>query len=439
MRKLVALALGAGWAALAPAGPAPAAPLSLEDAVRLALENNLGMEQAQRDVKAAEADVTGARSSFLPQLNWRANVVRPEFPITQFVNDQVVTFDQQFSSSASAGLLLFDGMGNFARYHQATRGRSAAMERRDSTAQEVVYETVRRVFEVRRNDALLSVQSEAEKLSAEQLKKTEAMKELGAATQADVYKAEVDHANNRLAALRTGRDLDVAKASLSSYLGLDPREDIELTDEDLDVTKEYDLGTATDQALETNPTLEAAEEVLAAVRHSVGAQKSERWPSLNLSATHQYTDFEIDRLEPGINSAWSYALSMNFTIFDGFLTKSNIRRAEANLVESRRAVESTRRDVVFGVREAHLDLEIARESITVAEEAVRSSEEDLRLAQERYKIGEGTILDVIDAQVNLTRSRTDLVTATYDARLALLALRRAIGDIPVPELEARSE
>jgi TolC family type I secretion outer membrane protein len=437
--KLVAIALGAVWAVLAQTGPAAAAPLSLADAVRLALENNLDMEQAQRDVKAAEADVTGARSSFLPQVNWRANVVRPEFPITQFVNDQVVTFDQQFSSSASAGLLLFDGMGNFARYRQATSGRTAAEERRDSAAQGVVYETVRRVFEVRRSDALLSVQNEAKSLSGEQLKKTEAMKELGAATQADVYKAEVDYANNRLAALRTERDFNVAKASLASYLGLDPREDIELTDEDLDVTKEYDLGTATDQALETNPELQATEEVLASVRHGVGAEKAARWPSLSLSATHQYTDFEIDRLEPGINSAWSYVLSMNFRVFDGLLTKSNIRRAEANLLESRRAVESMRRDVVLGVRQAHLDLEIAKESITVAEEAVRSSEEDLRLAQERYKIGEGTILDVIDAQVNLTRSRTDLVTATYDARLALLALRRVIGDIPVPELEARDE
>ena len=84
----------------------------------------------------------------------------------------------------------------------------------------------------------------------------------------------------------------------------------------------------TSAPLETNPTLQAAEEVLASVRYSVGAQKSERWPSFNLSATHQYTDFEIDRLEPGTNSGWTYALSMNFTIFDGLLTKSNIRRAE---------------------------------------------------------------------------------------------------------------
>jgi outer membrane protein TolC len=87
----------------------------------------------------------------------------------------------------------------------------------------------------------------------------------------------------------------------------------------------------------------------------------------------------------------------------------------------------------LGVRQAYLDLEISRESIAVAEEAVRSSQEDLRLAEERYKIGEGTILEVIDAQVNLTRSRTDQVAAIYDRRLAVSALRNAIGIMPLPD------
>jgi TolC family type I secretion outer membrane protein len=407
----------------------------MEDAVRLALVNNLGMEQAVRDVTSAQADVTGARSSFLPQATWSANVVRPEFPITQFVNDNLRTFDQQFSSTARVGLLLFDGMGNVSRYREATRGRTAAEERLESTAQGVVYETVRMFFEVRKQDALLAVQAEAENLSGEQLKKTEAMKELGAATQADVYKAEVDHANNRLAALRTQRDLQVAKASLASYLGMDPREEIDLTDEDIDVSQEYELSAATEQALEVNPMLRAAEASLSSREQSVGTQKSARWPAFSISATHQFTDFEITKIDPGQNTNWTYVLAMNFTLFDGLLTKSNIRRAEANVIEAKRAAESARRDVLFGVRQAHLDLEIAKESIAVSQEAVRSSEEDLRLAQERYKIGEGTILDVIDAQVNLTRSRTDLVSATYDQRLALLALRRAIGDIPIPVVE----
>jgi len=70
----------------------------------------------------------------------------------------------------------------------------------------------------------------------------------------------------------------------------------------------------------------------------------------------------------------------------------------------------------------------------VGESAVRSSEEDLRLAQERFKIGEGTILDVIDAQVNLRRAASTLVGARYDARLARAALMNAIGDVEVPEV-----
>jgi TolC family type I secretion outer membrane protein len=434
MKKLVALGALVGGM-LGPAEVVESAPISLESCVSLALQHNLGLEQAHRDVKVAEADVTGARSGFLPQLSWSGNWVRPQFPFVDFVQDTVVTFDQQFSMDTRVGLTLFDGLGNVARYQQASRGRSAAEDRWQSTAQQVVYETVRRFFEVRKQEALSDVQKEAKELSGEQLKKTEAMKELGAATQADVYKAEVDHANNRLASLRTERDLEVAKAALATYLGLDPREEITLQEEDLDLSKEYDLQTASDQALEVNPMLSAAQRSVGFQEAGVRAQKSDRYPAVTLSANHRYVDFEIGSNWTSRNSSWTYAMVLNWTVFDGLLTKSNIRRAEAGLVESRRAVESTRRDVLFGVREAHLDLEIAKESITVAEEAVRSSQEDHRLAQERYRIGEGTILDVIDAQVNLTRSRTDLVTANYDARLAVLALRRAIGDIPVPEVE----
>ena len=80
---------------------------------------------------------------------------------------------------------------------------------------------------------------------------------------------------------------------------------------------------------------------------------------------------ELSGLDPSQNSAWSYRASINLTVFDGLLTKSNIRRAEANLLSSRRELESTRRDVLFGVRQAYLDLEIARQSIEVDLTAAR--------------------------------------------------------------------
>jgi outer membrane protein len=410
------------------AGPRPAFadPLSLEQCVGLALKYNLAIESARYDLTVAEANVTGARAAFLPQLSISGNWSKSE---EERFFEQGGTFafsDETWSASGTASLLLFDGLGNIAGYRGARHSRAAAQDQFAAAQQDVAYETERRFFEVLRQKALLEVQQEAVRLSAEQLKKTRAMKELGAATQADVYKAEVDHSNNRLGVLRAERDVEIARASLATYLGRDPRAELALQPEELDVADEYDEAAASAQALEVHPALQSARRSVKASRSGVTEAKSDRYPSLTLwYNTNFYNneprDFDDDHIE------WTYGLRAQFTIFDGLLTKSSIRRAEAGLINAQRNVESVERDVLLGVRQAYLDLEISRESIAVANEAVRSSQEDLRLAEERYKIGEGTILEVIDAQVNLTRSRTDQVSAVYDRRLAISALRNAIG------------
>jgi TolC family type I secretion outer membrane protein len=435
MRKLGltgALGLAAAGCALAPA--ANAAPLTLDDCVGLALENTLVVEQARGGLRSAQADVTGARAAFLPRIDLGGSITRAE-PRLVRIGDTDVLFDEdEWNYSATANLLLFDGWGNVSSYQSASRGRSAAEDRLLATRQEVVRETERRFFEVKKTHELLGVQQEAANLSGEQLKKTQAMKDLGAATKADVYKSEVDHANNRLEVLRAQRNLDLAKAALATYLGLDPRGDIELAEEDLGVETDLTLETSLERAQQQNPELRAARRSAHANAAAVTAAKSDLWPSLSAFANKRYSWTTPTQLEDDTVD-WAYGLSLDFTVFDGFLTKSRIRRAQSERLTAERTVESTERDVIFAVREAWLDLEIAREAIRVSEEAVRSSEEDLRLAQERFKIGEGTILDVIDAQVNLTRSRSNLVNATYDRRLAVTALRTAVGEVELPPAE----
>jgi outer membrane protein TolC len=410
--------------------PAFAERLTLEACIGLALKNNPVVIESEARLKRADADVLGAWSGFLPSARVSGTWSHPEEPV--FVPDRAAFFGETWSANLSAGLTLFDGLGNVSGYRQASHGRKSARASHRKAMQDVMLETQRRFFEVGKRKALVDVQREAVRLSAEQLKKTRTMKDLGAATQADVYKAEVDHSNNRLAELRADRDLAIGKAILAASLGLDPLEEIELADEDLAITEAMGLDDASRRALEVNPALLSSEAGLDAGRSGVSFAKSGRYPSLDLFYASNYYNVELKDFDDE-HIQWSYGAQVNLTIFDGLLTKSRIRRAEADLLAARRTVESTRRDVLLAVRQAYLDLEIARQSIEVAEEAVRSSEEDLRLAQERYKIGEGTILDVIDAQVNLTRSKTDRITTIYDARLAQSALRNAIGDTPVPE------
>src|SRR5262245_36841396 len=195
-RVRVAATLLAGLVA---ATPCFGEPLSLAQVTSLALTHNLEAEQARGDVLAADADVKGARSEFMPHVNTSAAWTKPEEGIGVDQGGQVKFFGQSWSARINANLTVFDGFGNVHGYEAASRSRAAARDRYDQARQNVVYETERRFFEVRRQEALLQVQKEAVNLSAEQLKRTSAMKELGAATQADVYKAEVDRSNSELA------------------------------------------------------------------------------------------------------------------------------------------------------------------------------------------------------------------------------------------------
>ena len=288
-----------------------------------------------------------------------------------------------------------------------------------------------------KQNALLEVRRDAAELSKGQLDKTTAMKDLGAATLADVFKAEVEHSNDELEILRTERDLEVAKSRLGAYLGLDPREEIDLGEEDLTLEETFDVMESAVRALEVNPGLNAARHQLEADHKGVGAAKSQRWPAFSLFGTINFQNDRLRDFTEDEKTNWVYGVSMNFTVFDGLRITSDIRKAQYAALTSERALENTERDVLFIVRQAYLDLQIVKEAIRVLERTVASSEEDLRLAQERYNIGEGTILDVITAQVNLAQSRSDLVSARYDARVAVSVMKNAIGDVELPEVEVQ--
>jgi outer membrane protein TolC len=420
---------------LLPCSPAFAKLYTLEDAVRLALNNNFNVALAQGDLAGARADVTGARSVFFPNLSVNGSWTYSEPEI--FFNSDLGVFtrapNESWFGSANANLLLFDGLGNYARLSEAKNRRSAEQSEYLKAKQDVAYETELRYLDVLKKEYLLRVQDEAVHLSEEQLKKTRAMKDLGASTQADVFKAEVDYSNNRLAALRAERDLNVSRATLANYVGIDPRESIEVRDEGPPPEFSNDPAAAAAKALEIHPSLLAARSAVESSEQGVKLAKSDRWPAFSLYGNINYSDiFDLDKPTDS-NTQWSYGARMSFTIFDGLLTKANINRAQASLVTQQRFAESEQRDVLLAVQQAVLDADLAQESITVAQEAVKSSEEDLRLAEERYKVGEGTILEVIDAQVNLTRVKTDLVNAAADHRLSISRLRNAVGDLPVPE------
>jgi outer membrane protein TolC len=79
------------------------------------------------------------------------------------------------------------------------------------------------------------------------------------------------------------------------------------------------------------------------------------------------------------------------------------------------------------VRAAWLNVHETQERVPVTQEAVAQAEENLRVVRDRYRNGEGTNTEVLDAEVLRSLSRNNYDTARYDAALAEITLARAVG------------
>jgi outer membrane protein len=114
-------------------------------------------------------------------------------------------------------------------------------------------------------------------------------------------------------------------------------------------------------------------------------------------------------------------------LFDRFLTNSNVGMAKADLRRTEYSLEKAKLDAIKEVKNLIFIMNEAKERIIVASETVEQANEDMRLAEERYRVGAGTMLETIDAQVALTQAKADVIEAKCDYLIAIADLARATG------------
>jgi outer membrane protein TolC len=71
------------------------------------------------------------------------------------------------------------------------------------------------------------------------------------------------------------------------------------------------------------------------------------------------------------------------------------------------------------------------ELVELEQENVVAARQNLELQRDRFEIGATTSLDFRDAQVNLARAESSLITARFQARIARLAVEKLVGDLAI--------
>jgi outer membrane protein TolC len=125
---------------------------------------------------------------------------------------------------------------------------------------------------------------------------------------------------------------------------------------------------------------------------------------------------------------------LQWDIWDGNLTRAKAREARANLESAREEQRKVQLALGLEVEQARLELKAANERMTVTQQAVSQALESASLTQARFQQGAALSTQLMDAETALLSARVRRADAEADQRIALAALRKAVG---LPQLESK--
>lgn len=420
-------------------------PLSLRQAIDLALQSNPLIAAADAGEKEAEAKLRQARAGYFPRIQFSESLQRSNNPVFAFGS---LLTQRQFTEAnfAIGPLNRPDALNNYqSRFmieqvlfdaRQTNRGVEAARfsqriagEETRRNHSEIILSVLRTYFAVVLAENNVEVAQQSYQSAEADLARAEAIFHSGRSTQADALALRVHLAAVREQQIRAENDLAISQAALNDALGVSLDSTFELTTPLGSSTPAPPVATLEEYrrlAAGNRPEIRQVElgQRLAQTQQQIAG--SAYWPQIAFQGI-----LEADRQnfysKGGAN--WFTAVTLRWNLFNGGETKARVE--QARFAESRAEALKKRADsaVHLEVRKAYLDLKAAAQRIEVATAAVAEAEEAYRIIQNRHQAGLTTITELLRSQTALAAARTRRVSAVYDYRLAAAALEHAAGTL----------
>ena len=394
--------------------------LSLDDALRLALQNNGLARAALAETDAADARLAAARANLYPSIDLSSSTTR-----TRIEGGGAIADTTQRQNGFGLEWLLLDNGQRELRIRQSSRTAEATRQSTRDTLRRVLFQTARAYYEALRRKELLQVADTAVRRAETLLEVAKAQAEVGAAPQKDVLQAEADLANARVQQIQARNALRLAETDLKRLIGWETQKPLpELTAPDAPPSPDPALSVEQlwQRARLQRPDLRDAELRLQISRLGLDAARLNSLLRLQISARG------FREYEPNSRTQGSLSIVASYPLFDGGLTRASLREAEASLQSAQFRLQQAERDAYAEVESALLSIREASERLEASKIAVAAAQRNFDAAQESLREGVGTIVEVLTAQLALITAETNLVQATYDAAVAELQLRLATGE-----------
>ncbi len=408
----------------------PNAPLTLDEAIRIALENNPALKISERSLHKAANSVREARSAGNFQLLSTATYTRLDRVAKAQFGPQTIRLGNLENRTVRISLNLpIDISGIISNtVRSANVGVSIAELELRRTRNDLILQVIEAYQGVARAEEFVRVAEEALRNAEERLRLIRAQVDAGVASQFDLLRAETQVAQNRQALLNARNNVQLAQARLNSVLGRDLNTPVQVTLPTEQLPEmEGTLESLTAQAYAQRPEISAAEQSIRLAVLNIQNARRGSLPTLMLSGQWDF-NLNTTTFNPRRETFTAVAV-LSVPIWDGGITQARVAQARNDLEIAQLRLQQTKELVALEVRSAYLSLLDARARLEVARKGLEQATEALRLARVRFEAGVSPQLEISDAEVAFTQARTNLVNAQYDYLSAFATLLRAVGTI----------
>jgi len=433
MRQAPLVSLIAGVCMCVAAAGIPVRAQNLLDIYRLARENDPAWAAAEASYRANIEKGPQGRALLLPAVIFTANA---------FQNSLNESQPGPFSSSyLSHGYTLqltqpLYQKSSFAAYAAGKLAVTQAQAQLAIARQDLIMRTARAYFNVLAAQDTLRFAKAKEKAIDGQLQLAKRNFEVGNSTIVDVNAAQAQFDSAVAAEVVADNNLRVRQATLSTLTGT-PVGTLSTVTKTLPLQMPVpeNINTWTRAAEDQSPQIKVQQQAVAIAREDVQNSRGGHYPSLDLVASHSYSNGN----SPGFPGTIVYhsnlvGIELQWPIFSGGAVSSRVRQSLALEDEARQTLTLTERKTVLNTRQYYLAVTSGVAQVTALEQALAASRKALESTELGYRTGVNTGLDVLNAQQNLFSVESDLSQAKYSYLMSRLELKDAVGTLSESDL-----
>jgi len=426
--------------------------LTFEDAIKIALENNVNLNQQKNQLEFNQAQKQSSIASMGPNVNINSQARQVNGNYFNQQQAKVVNgVSDNINASLNANMILFNGNGRISTLKAASSQLDAQSYFLKRTSEDVINTVANQYLQVLLDIELFKIAQQNHETQIRQLEQVKEQVSVGSRPAVDELNQEAQANSAELRMLQAQITLNNDKAILTSALLLDPFQGVvvvkpswnmqEILNDNRDHEALYEIAKANRGDIQRAISNEKA------FQYNMNASRSNMMPTLsaffNYGSSYNFIHDVPDSIiakDPSINRPFSkqfgtdniyksYGLQLTIPIFSGLQNKTTYVQQRTAYKNSQLTKSNVEIQAKTDVLRTHRNFQVQKKTFVVSQSQLKAAEQAYQLETERYNLGVTNFVDYVRANQAFVQAQTDLAQAEYRLLFQKVLVEYATGTL----------